>query len=41
MAKRIYHIDGKHPTLTTLTGSGQRKTITDGKNFFLFNTFTL
>jgi len=35
MAKRIYHIDGKHPTLTTLTGGGQRKTITDGKNMFL------
>lgn len=34
MAKRIYHIDGKHPTLTTLTGSGQRKTITDGKDMF-------
>ena len=30
MAKRVYHIDGKHPTLTTLTGCGQRKTITDG-----------
>lgn len=36
MAKRIYHIDGKHPTLTTLTGGGQRKTITDGnENFYL------
>ena len=34
MAKRIYHIDGKHPTLTTLTGGGQRKTITDGKDLF-------
>lgn len=34
MAKRIYHIDGKHPTLTTLTGGGQRKTVTDGKNMF-------
>ena len=34
MAKRIYHIDGKHPTLTTLTGGGQRKTITDGKEKF-------
>lgn len=34
MAKRIYHIDGKHPTLTTLTGGGQRKTITDGKEMF-------
>jgi DNA (cytosine-5)-methyltransferase 3A len=34
MAKRIYHIDGKHPTLTTLTGGGQRKTITDGKDKF-------
>ena len=33
MAKRIYHIDGKHPTLTTLT-VGQRKTITDGKELF-------
>ncbi len=34
MAKRIYHIDGKHPTLTTLTGGGQRKTITDGNEMF-------
>ena len=34
MAKRIYHIDGKHPTLTTLTGGGQRKTITDGTDLF-------
>ena len=37
MAKRIYHIDGKHPTLTTLTGGGQRKTITDGKEMFYLN----
>jgi site-specific DNA-cytosine methylase len=37
MAKRIYHIDGKHPTLTTLTGVGQRKTITDGKEMFYLN----
>ena len=34
MAKRIYHIDGKHPTLTTLSGVGQRKTITDGTDMF-------
>lgn len=34
MAKRIYHINGKHPTLTTLTGGGQRKTITDGQEMF-------
>ncbi len=34
MAKRIYHIDGKHPTLTTLTGGGKRKTITDGTDVF-------
>lgn len=34
MAKRIYHIDGKHPTLTTLTGGGRRKTITDGTDMF-------
>ena len=34
MAKRVYHIDGKHPTLTTLTGGGQRKTITDGNEMF-------
>lgn len=34
MAKRIYHIDGKHPTLTTLTGGGKRKTITDGTDMF-------
>ena len=38
MAKRIYHIDGKHPTLTTLTGGGQRKTITDGKEMFYLNS---
>ena len=37
MAKRIYHIDGKHPTLTTLTGGGQRKTITNGKEMFYLN----
>ena len=37
MAKRIYHIDGKHPTLTTLTGGGQRKTITDGNEMFYLN----
>ena len=34
MAKRIYHINGKHPTLTTLTGGHQRKTITDGDDMF-------
>ena len=37
MAKRIYHIKGKHPTLTTLTGGHQRKTITDGKEMFYLN----
>ena len=37
MAKRIYHIDGKHPTLTTLTGVGQRKNITDGNELFYLN----
>jgi len=37
MAKRIYHINGKHPTLTTLTGGGQRKTITNGKDMFYLN----
>ena len=34
MAKRVYHSDGKHPTLTTLTGGGRRKTITDGTDMF-------
>ena len=34
MANRVYHIDGKHPTLMTLTGRGQRKNITDGKELF-------
>ncbi len=34
MAKRIYHVNGKHPTLTTLSGGHQRKTITDGKDMF-------
>ena len=34
MAKRIYHVRGKHLTLTTLSGRHQRKTITDGKDFF-------
>lgn len=34
MAKRIYNINGKHPTLTTLSGGHQRKTITDGKELF-------
>jgi len=37
MAKRIYHVRGKHPTLTTLTGGHQRKTITDGKDMFYLN----
>ena len=37
MAKRIYHINGKHPTLTTLTGGGQRKNITDGIDLFYLN----
>ena len=34
MAKRIYHINGKHPTLTTLSGGHQRKNITDGNDLF-------
>jgi DNA (cytosine-5)-methyltransferase 3A len=34
MAKRIYHINGKHPTLTTSSGGHQRKTITDGKDLY-------
>lgn len=34
MAKRIYNINGKHPTLTTLSGGHQRKTITDGSDLF-------
>lgn len=34
MARRIYNINGKHPTLTTLSGGHQRKTITDGKDLF-------
>ena len=34
MAKRIYHINGKHPTLTTCSGGHQRKTITDGDDLF-------
>lgn len=34
MAKRIYHINGKHPTLTTLSGGHQQKTITDGNELF-------
>lgn len=34
MAKRIYHVDGKHPTLTTLSGGHQRKNITDGNDLF-------
>ena len=34
MAKRIYNVNGKHPTLTTLSGGHQRKTITDGKELF-------
>jgi len=38
MAKRIYHIDGKHPTLTTSTGSGQKKTITDGNEMFFLTS---
>ena len=37
MSKRIYHINGKHPTLTTLSGGGQRKNITDGKDLFYLN----
>jgi site-specific DNA-cytosine methylase len=38
MAKRIYHIDGKHPTLTTSIGSGQKKTITDGNEMFFLTS---
>lgn len=34
MAKRIYDIRGKHPTLTTLSGGHQRKTIKNGDNLF-------
>jgi DNA (cytosine-5)-methyltransferase 3A len=34
MAKRIYHTDGKHPTLMTITGGHQNKNITDGKDLF-------
>ena len=37
MARRIYHIDGKHPTLTTLSGGHQRKNITDGNDLFYLN----
>lgn len=37
MAKRIYHVRGKHPTLTTLSGGHQRKTITDDKDMFYLN----
>ena len=33
MAKRVYHIDGKHPTLTTLT-TGSRPTLTNGTDTF-------
>ena len=36
MSKRVYHIDGKHPTLMTITGGHQKGNITNGKdNFFL------
>jgi len=34
MAKRIYDIRGKHPTLTTLSGGHQRKTIKNGDDLF-------
>ena len=34
MSNRVYHIDGKHPTLTTLTGTERRPTITNGKDYF-------
>ena len=34
MAKRIYNINGKHPTLTTLSGGHQRATMTDGNELF-------
>lgn len=34
MASRIYNINGKHPTLTTLSRGHQRKTITDGEDLF-------
>ena len=33
----LFRSDGKHQTLTTLTGGGQRKTITDGKEMFYLN----
>lgn len=34
MAKRVYHTDGKHPTLMRITGGHQNKNITDGKDLF-------
>ncbi|HUU87355.1 MAG TPA: DNA (cytosine-5-)-methyltransferase [Candidatus Glassbacteria bacterium] len=34
MAKRIYDVRGKHPTLTTLSGGHQRKTIKNGDDLF-------
>lgn len=37
MAKRIYDVRGKHPTLTTLTGGHQRKTIINGEEMFYLN----
>ena len=37
MATRIYHIDGKHPTLTTLTNSVKKFNITNGQNMFSLN----
>lgn len=39
MAKRIYKINGKHPTLTTLSGGHQRKTITDGDDLFYLEPY--
>ena len=37
MSNRVYDIKGKHPTITTISGGHQVKTITDGKNTFFLD----
>ena len=37
MSNRVYHTDGKHPTLMTHSGGQRDKNITDGKDLFYLN----
>ena len=39
MSNRVYHTDGKHPTLMTQSGGQRDKNITDGKDLFYINAY--